>query len=405
MRTSWRGYAVRTAALVVVYILLNALAPAIHLLALLRLITFINGVILLPLIIYYAIKTIGSLIAERATGSLTARGGGARGPVVIRVSGSGLIGLVLMDLVAPAIGLYFGFSNLAAFIAQFTKPPTHPYVAQALTAFYIMILGPVIRGFGKGRLGGVVGDAVSGVGVAVFIYGFAGLIYLASRPLATPFEVLSLTVAATSLAMLGGLRNPQVRELKPLFNRVNAVIFIIAFTLTLSGIPSLAKYSGYIDLAGLVVVLGLTGEAAYRVYRAYSTSLEGIRERVYAEHERQGGVKATQEDEELQRALVDFIKYGNKDGLIMYATHMLTLCDQDLPGIRDALGELIKYRETLNTNTRWIWNPGEVEEAMRMEMSRRLRIAGDIIGKVTNCRNTKKQTPTPPTYHLHTVSQ
>jgi len=397
LRTSWRGYAVRTAALVAVYILLNALAPTTHPLALLRLITFINGVILLPLIIYYAIKTIGGLIAERAIGSLTARGGGARGP--------GLIGLVLMDLAAPAIGLYLGFGNLAAFIGQFTKPPTYSYVAQALTALYMMILGRVIRGFGKGRLGGVVGDAVSGVGVAVSIYGFAGFIYLASRPLATPFEVLSLTVAATSLVMLGGLRNPQVRELKPLFNRVNAIIFIIAFTLTLSSIPSLAKYSGYVDLAGLVVVLGLTGEAAYRVYRAYSTSLEGIRERVYAEHERQGGVKATQEDEELQRALVDFIKYGNKDGLIMYATHMLTLCDQDLPGIRDALGELIKYRETLNTNTRWIWNPGEVEEAMRMEMSRRLRIAGDIIGKVTNCRNTKKQTPTPPTYHLHTVSQ
>jgi hypothetical protein len=125
--------------------------------------------------------------------------------------------------------------------------------------------------------------------------------------------------------------------------------------------------------------------------------LEGIRERVYAEHEIQRDVKATQEDEVLQRALDDFIKYGNKEGLIMYATHMLTLCDKDLLEIRDALGELIKYRETLNTNTRWIWNPGKVEETMREEMSRRQAIARNIMGEITNCRNTKEQKPTPPT--------
>ncbi|MFP3241140.1 MAG: hypothetical protein RXQ94_08410 [Caldivirga sp.] len=378
MKASWRGYAVRAAVIAVIYILLNALALRVQAPALLRLVAFINGVILLPLILYYAIKTIGNLIAEKAVGK-----------------GLGLIGLALMDLVAPAAGLYIGFSNLASSIAQFVKPPT--YLTPALTALYMLALGLMIRRFSKNDLGGAVSDAVSGVGVAVFIYGFAGLIYLASSPLAMPFEVLSLTVAATSLAMLGGLRNPQVLELKPLFNRVNAIIFIIALTLALSSIPSLASYSGYIDLAGLVAMLGLTGETAYRVYRAHSTSLEGIRERVYAEHEIQRDVKATQEDEVLQRALDDFIKYGNKEGLIMYATHMLTLCDKDLLEIRDALGELIKYRETLNTNTRWIWNPGKVEETMREEMSRRQAIARNIMGEITNCRNTKEQKPTPPT--------
>jgi len=378
LKASWRGYAVRAAVIAVIYILLNALALRVQAPALLRLVAFINGVVLLPLILYYAIKTIGNLIAEKAVGK-----------------GLGLIGLALMDLAAPAAGLYISFSNLASSIAQFVKPPT--YLTPALTALYMLALGLMIRRFGKNDLGGVVSDAVSGVGVAVFIYGFAGLIYLASSPLAMPFEVLSLTVAATSLAMLGGLRNPQVLELKPLFNRVNAIIFIIALTLALSSIPSLTSYSGYIDLAGLTVMLGLAGETAYRVYRAHSTSLEGIRERVYAEHEIQRDVKATQEDEVLQRALDDFIKYGNKEDLIMYATHMLTLCDKDLLEIRDALGELIKYRETLNTNTRWIWNPGRVEEIMREEMSRRQAIARNVMGEITNCRNTKEQKPTPPT--------
>jgi len=86
----------------------------------------------------------------------------------------------------------------------------------------------------------------------------------------------------------------------------------------------------------------------------------------------------------MRNAIVDFVKYGNKEGLIMYASHVLALCDDDLAGISGALKEILKY-----TGTRRTWNPSEVEDTMRRDVELRQKIASGILVGLT-CRSTKR---------------
>ncbi|MGC8542723.1 MAG: hypothetical protein ACP5NQ_02180, partial [Vulcanisaeta sp.] len=233
-----KHYGVRIGIVVAILIALVLLGPSVvsYVSIASPLIKWLVNVVLLPLIIYLAIRFLGDVLMTQASR-------------VLKAVGSALIGIV-----APVMLAYLflsGTLTVIQSIIHFNK------LSNMFAAVFVMVVGAVIANYGRG-FGEPVKGSLMYIGTAVMLYGFAGLVAVAYAPLSTPFIYASIGSALMGIAILISL-HPSLRylasDLSSVAKLVVVFLSVVGFIAMLTQISQLRPYSGYLSMVSIILLV------------------------------------------------------------------------------------------------------------------------------------------------------
>ncbi|WP_054858079.1 hypothetical protein [Vulcanisaeta sp. JCM 16159] len=182
LRRLGRHYGVRIGIVIAVLLIVLALGPSMTSYApsLSLFIKWLINVVLLPLIIYLAIRLTGETLMTRAGTAFKA------------------LGSTLVGVVSPIVLAYLflnGTLGIISYVIHFNKLPS------IFAASFVIIVGAVIVNYGRG-FGEPIKSSLRYIGFAILLYGTAWLMAIAYAPLGTPFLYASIGSALMGVAIL-----------------------------------------------------------------------------------------------------------------------------------------------------------------------------------------------------------
>ncbi|WP_460172708.1 hypothetical protein [Vulcanisaeta sp. JCM 14467] len=372
-----RHYGIRIGVVAVFLVLILLVAPSIvaHAPFLSTLIKWFVNALLLPILIFLALRLAGKALMTRSGTAARAAGN------------------AIADLIAPILLAYLLLGNTELLVTGFIHYAKLPGI---FTALFIITAGAITANYGN-SYGEPVRHSITYVGAAVVLYGVAVLASIPYAPAALPFLYAAMGSAIMGAAMLAGLA-PSLRHVSgdiiAVSKPVVALFFILGLAAALTQVPQLRPYSGYVMTASLVLLLIVVSLIGYRLYTAVSRTAEKISERIYEQHVRESPLAASSEDEALTNAINEFLRWGRKDELIAYTAYALAQCDVDYEDVMKVLNSLINYQPPQRTGI-WPWEVKNLEQSVRVDMENRKAITAEILNAITNCPQkhpNKKQT-------------
>ncbi|BDR91268.1 hypothetical protein [Vulcanisaeta souniana] len=366
-----RHYGIRIGVLIAVLLIILTLGPSIiNYVPLASIpIKWLINALLLPLIIFMAIRLAGGFLSTR-TGTL------------FKVLGS-----VLVSVIAPTVFAYLlleGTLTTIPPLIHFNKLPG------IFTAIFVIFVGAVLINYGRG-FGEPVKSSLTYLGAAVVLYGVAGMGSIAYTPLGMPFLYASIGSALMGIVMLMSLHpalRPLVSDLPRIAKPIVALLFVVGFISMFAQIPQLKPYSGYLTMVSLILLAIIVVVIGYRLYSAFSRVAEKIAERIYEQHVRESPLLASSEDDVLVNAINEFIRRGRKEELIAYAAYALAHCDIDFTEVSTALRGLIDYEPPHYTGI-WPWERRNVEGIAMKDAEARKQLVTELMKLITTCKVAK----------------
>ncbi|WP_243676216.1 hypothetical protein [Vulcanisaeta distributa] len=222
-------------------------------------IKWLINVVLLPLIIYLAIRLTGETLMTRAG-------------TAFKALGSALVGVV-----SPIVLAYLflnGTLGIISYVIHFNKLPS------IFAASFVIIVGAVIINYGRGGFGGEpIKSSLRYIGFAVLLYGIAWLMAIAYAPLGTPFLYASIGSALMGVAILISLHpslKPLASDLSRVARPIVALLFVVGLMAMFAQIPQLRPYSGYLTMMSMILLAIVVVIIGYRLYTAFSGIARGL---------------------------------------------------------------------------------------------------------------------------------
>ncbi len=369
-----KHYAVRIAATAVVLLMVALfLGPMLisYLPVAAPLVRWLMGALLLPLVLYLAIKFVGEALGTRS-------GTAVKGA-----------GHAIARLVAPAVFAYFLLDGTLGLVLALMPPSSAVVLADArrmAAALYVFILGVLVIRYG-GDFGYPLRPAVRDIGLAVLLYGIAGLLSPLYAPLGTPLLYASAAAALMSAVAFLGLSEslrPAVSDVTRISGLIVVLFLLVGAVYMLGQIPLLRPYYEYVEAGSMAVLAAAVSMIGYRIYSSYSRVAERMAERIYEQHARESPLVASSDDEEFVEAVDEFARHGRKHALIAYAAYALAHCDLEFAEIRKALEKLIEY-EPSSYGGMWPWERGKVVDRATRDAEVRRELVREVVEAISGC--------------------
>lgn len=303
---------------------------------------------------------------------------------------------VLISVVSPASFLYLFFRSCVFFVstqAHLSSGETS-YLARSLAAVLVVSLGALLYRLSTIRQGSRTASSFySRLGAALALYGMGSLVLLLNGYAAMPFLISS--AAAAAYAILAGIlvftavRWPKASGQAYLDSEITYLKAVGAFFAlgVLYALLSASTVSRYSDAAwlGIVAIMGVVASAFfYRSYSSMAGVAERISEKVYEQHTKDVKEFTSVEDEEYIRMIKDFLMKGEKEELLVFAAHRLTLCGMGLEEINMTLGRLIEYKPRPYGPV-WPWEVPYVTRAAQDDAVTRKELLKQVVSAISDC--------------------
>jgi len=252
----------------------------------------------------------------------------------------------------------------------------------AFWPLYLLILS--IPVYSASSIAGPLSSAVKWLAGSVALYSiYLSTLILYPAAAYAPFWAFVGSLAFAAVSSLGILRGFP-RDVSYYVGRILPRIFLIYLALlaisSLMSIPSLSVLRGYV-LLSMIAVFGIAiAYAALRIYRIGTGYAERIAETIYGQHAREVRLVGFSEDDPLYSAAIDFIRNGDKDGLLVLLAHLSCSMGEDYRRTREMLAELMRYSAPDIEYLKLVHGAGRIRRIVEEDAMTRRGIVERLLG-------------------------
>ncbi|MGC9175181.1 MAG: hypothetical protein ACP5GO_04955 [Thermoprotei archaeon] len=310
-------------------------------------------------------------------------------------------GFAISFVLAPSLTAYLLMRSALAYLAAFAQLSASQArgAAGAFAGMFITIAGAIVHRAAPKRPEQGLGAALyRKFAFPVIFYGLASFIGSFNSSAAVPFLIDSLVALALFLAFLGlaltarfGLSRSweALEDMEKYYGKALGVFFIVGvlYSVLMAGENSLYWQAAWVILICFALLTGFA--LSFRAYSMMANIAENQVEKIYKQHEVDHREYLTTQDEAYVKMVRDFLRFGRKEELLVFAASRLSACGMGYSEIVGALEPLMDYsgstREAL-----WPWEVRSAARSAKAEIEKRKDIVNKVMELVNGCG--KKET-------------